>query len=176
MKNIDVIVLTGKKFSGKDTLAAVIKDRQRVAFGDQHKRVCAELFPFMEMDYESDQKELPILPGGLSPREVWTQMNILTKIYPGFNTSRLHQELIVRSSTQTNFVVTDLRQRCELDWVQEMGYPIVKIVDMTDRSHIVEDELEEFVDKIQTPYQFHNYKTEDCKRKFREFVQQNFPS
>lgn len=115
------------KGSGKDYCLELLKKEDSngtptelisFSFSDQLKKICHELFPWLEADYAPSQKEKPIhlSPDGVwySPRDIWTAMNIMVEIDPMILVRRVESEY--RSSMSSGYldnadfaIVKDLR-------------------------------------------------------------------
>ena len=174
-----IVVLTGRKKAGKDTLASTLFKHEfiRISFSDQLKRICADLFPWLELDYPQEVKDQKIFNNEtLSPRDIWLSLNVLTEIDRTILVRSLETELNKWTSQdlgELNFIITDLRKPEEYEWVQKMGYPIIKIIDGCSREGIVEDSLEDFIEQIVPNYEFVNNKDEDSKLRFEQFVMED---
>ena len=169
-----VIVLTGRKFSGKDTLAKAIFPLgfRRVSFSDQLKHQCVKMFPWLDFDYPQGQKDTKMFNNNtLSPRDIWLKMNVITEIEPNILVRSAEHEVYSGSGL---VVITDLRKPEEYEWVKSKGYPIIKIHDPKRPSDIVEDKLEEFIDQIVPDYIFVNNKDQDSIDRFIALVEEEF--
>ena len=165
-----VIVLTGKKGAGKDTLASQVFDMgfARVSFSDQLKMICASLFPWMKNDYPPSEKDTKLF-GDLSPRDIWLKMSVLTEI---------DRDILVRATRKQmdsipqdkNIIITDLRKPEEYEFVREMGYPIIRIRD--DNPNRREDAVEQWVDQFEVYRDFFNNKDEDSKVRFKKLIEE----
>ena len=173
-----VVVLTGRKKAGKDTMALELikQGYTRLSFSDQLKRICSNLFPFLEVDYPQEIKDTKFIEGDgvmLSPRDIWLKMNVITEIDKNILVDSLRDELeSLMCKGVRKFVVTDLRKNEEYDWVKAFDYPIIKIVDGASRDGIVEDELENFIDTIRANVEFVNYKDPESKVRFTTVVEE----
>jgi hypothetical protein len=169
-----VIVLTGRKKAGKDTMALQLIDDgfTRLSFSDQLKRICCKVFPDMLPDYPQEVKDQKILFGKtLSPRDVWLKMNVVTEIEPEILVHSLADELYEHmESGKTNFVITDLRRPWEYEFVDHHSWPICKIVDGCPRDTIDEDDMENFIDEIIPDIEFMNMKDVHSKERFKEMM------
>ena len=111
------IAITGQMRSGKDTFANYFMMRgfQKVAFGDGIKEISYKLFP--EKMSEGKPREL-YQSLGQKLREidqnVW--INLLDR-----------RVKTMEAYGATNFIVTDLRQLNEYEFLKENGFTIVKI-------------------------------------------------
>lgn len=164
-----VVVLTGRKKVGKDTMAQLTFEHGfvRLSFSDQLKKICCRLFPFLDHDYPQEVKDTKLF-GDLSPRDIWLKMNVITEIDKNILVNSLREEMESTISVvgRDRFIITDLRKPEEYEFVQSMGYPIIKLFDGTDRTKIVEDSLEDFIDHIHPDMTFVNEKDERSKEVF----------
>lgn len=75
-----VILLSGCKRAGKDTLANRLIERlpagscERYSFADPLREVCSIAFGFTAEDYQDDRKDLPHPEWGISPRQALIQV------------------------------------------------------------------------------------------------------
>lgn len=169
-----VVVLTGRKYSGKDTFASSIFPLgfTRLSFSDQLKRITNNIFPFVSLDYPQVDKDTKLFNNGtLSPRDIWLKMNVVTEIDKNILVRSLEREMVeFNSSGRTLFCITDLRKPEEYQWVQAMGYPIIKIIDGVRSNDVVEDELENFIDEIQETHRITNNKDQRSIDNFVDLV------
>lgn len=166
-----VICFTGRKGSGKDTLADSICGNSYVwnqtSFAYSLKKTCSLIFPWLNEDYPSELKDIPLDNGftTMSPRDVWKKMGgqhgPLRQIQPDIFIKRV--ETVISDNQHSNFIITDLREPLEHQWAIKNNYPIIKII-----SHFAgNDSDEDYIDTIQTPYCFDNLRTYDCINYFR---------
>lgn len=169
-----VIVLTGRKYSGKDTFASAIFPLgfTRLSFSDQLKRITNSLFPFVSLDYPQGDKDKKMFNDNtLSPRDIWLKMNVVTEIDRNILVGSLEREMReLICSGHTLLCITDLRKPEEYQWVSEMGYPIVKIIDGDRPTNLNEDSLEDFIDTISPDFTIVNNKDEQSILQFVELV------
>lgn len=157
-----MIVLTGVKGAGKDTLANVVLDKlDRYAFGDMHKRMCSSVIPWLDDDYTSEEKDSLILRNGMTPREIWKMMNVVTEIYPRINVHKLEDLLTERDySTSKGVIITDLRKIEEYEWVRDKNATIIRITDVSELpSNVDLDDDDIFTAWVDADIEFYNDKT-----------------
>lgn len=167
-----VVVLTGRKFSGKDTMVKSILPFgfTRLSFSDQLKRICVNLFPWMDFDYpQGDKDRKQFSNNTLSPRDIWLKMNVVTEIDRNILVSSLVEEMELDHRGKKLFVISDLRKPEEYEWVKMNGYPIIKIVE-PNRNVKTEDELENFIDSIVPDHVVCNYKDEQSLIVFQNLI------
>jgi dimeric dUTPase (all-alpha-NTP-PPase superfamily) len=186
MKKINLLVLTGEKFSGKDTLArGIIREFgfRRISFSDQLKTIANTVFPWLNLDYPSELKEVPLNIDGitLSPRQIWERMDFLREIDPHIYANRVKgilgaiAEFYDPSDENAirNLVITDLRTKEEYEMLVKLEREqseifnvfIVRVISFPleedQRSH-VEKDIENFV----VDYDFFNGKKVEYINKF----------
>lgn len=171
---LPTIVLTGRKFCGKDTLTKAVLSMgySRLSFSDQLKRICSELFPWLNFDYPQGEKDTKQFNGGtLSPRDIWLKMNVVTEIDRFILVRSLYNQMS-ELHPHRKCIITDLRKPEEYEWVKENCLPIVKIIDGSGRYDVTEDPLEDFIDSIEPDYIIVNNKDSESIDRFKLLVEQ----
>lgn len=112
------IALVGKMRSGKDTVAKFFidnEDANQIAFGDEIKRLARRLFPH-------------IVAKG-KPRKLYQALGQeMRKIDPDVWVKALDRTLINSMEMgETNFVISDVRQFNEYEYLKEMGFTVIKV-------------------------------------------------
>jgi dephospho-CoA kinase len=112
------IAVVGKMRSGKDTLARFFEendDAYKMAFGDGIKRVCALLFP------------VQVAQG--KPRELYQEVGqYFRTIDPLVWIKYLDNNMeIHKLYGQENFVISDVRQMNEYEYLKAEGFTIIKV-------------------------------------------------
>ncbi|QGZ16136.1 hypothetical protein Kuja_1450 [Vibrio phage vB_VchM_Kuja] len=180
----NVIVITGRKGSGKDTLVdhfiknhkTKYKKIQKICFGDQLKKIAHQLFPWCPLNPSHEEKDKPIIhprnKHNLSPRDIWL-------ILCGFGSSKnmvyideyvlLNQTLKewlprIAAEKDTLFIFADLRHPWEYDFVTSNKLDIIKIVDIT--SNEVRNDQENIIDTFDVSDTFYNAKELRSLEKF----------
>lgn len=124
-RKVDVvkICLTGKLRSGKDTVANrlyISHDFHRVAFGDELKRLAHETFPHIS---EASKPRALYQEFGQKVREmdpdVWIR-HVDRKVKALINVHAPHKDRV-------GIVVTDVRQKNELEWCRANGFTVVRV-------------------------------------------------
>ena len=102
-KDIVRVALGGRKYSGKDTFTDILEAEYNFtpfSFSDQLKKVARQMFPFMQLDYPSGEKETKIVHINMdtgqefTPRDIWQALDVLPDIYPMIYVAMLKQEFI----------------------------------------------------------------------------------
>lgn len=188
-----ILIITGEKFSGKDTLSKPLLDNynfERRSFSDFHKELSRQIFPWLELDYPSDRKEVPLDNGytKLSPREIWETVDKLRVVDPYIHARRMYRELSDEIFAETSsgdlpqhIIITDLRTKEEYELMRLLQQTYYSDIDMkfvrisssrTSKSSIVERDLLLFpVDS-----EYFNQKTSDDFKKFHDLVVSLFGS
>lgn len=162
---------TGRKRSGKDfclqLLAGALTAEKRVArlsFSDELRRVAHFIYPWLPEEIGDTEKDLPFIhpdnPKGLTPRDVWKHLggdDGLRYVQPDLFLSYFikHQLPQVVANPHIHYIVTDLRTPQEYEWALSTKCPITRI-SKADRTGIIEDDIEAFIDEMKVNYEFVN--------------------
>ncbi|WPJ72147.1 hypothetical protein DEEACLCL_00130 [Salmonella phage CRW-SP2] len=162
---------TGRKRSGKDfclTLLAgaltVEKPVVRLSFSDELRRVAHYIYPWLPEDVEDGLKDMPFVhpdnPRGLTPRQIWLHLggdNGLRYVQPDLFLAffKRFQLPLVEQNPDVHYIVSDLRTPQEYEWALSTKCPITRI-SKADRTGIIEDDIEAFIDKMKVNYEFVN--------------------
>jgi ABC-type transporter MlaC component len=139
-----IISLTGKKQSGKSTIANYLVEKHNfieLSFAQYLKEACKILFNWDENDYSTDNKEKVDKLWGKSPREILqymgteilrdnmkniidTSIKELNKTY-SFHIKRLYQD--IKKYPDKNIVISDVRFPDELDFCIKINSKIIKV-------------------------------------------------
>lgn len=124
------LILTGEKFSGKDTFAKAVmdihSDIKRLSFSDIHKKMCQNIFgeENLALDYQPEEKAIPLSGWTTySPREIWEGMDIVHEIYPQLLPNMMKEKLISILNSGNNYIITDLRKPSEYRMLLETFSP-----------------------------------------------------
>lgn len=166
-----LIAFTGRKTVGKDYLAEWLIAEYgavRVSFSDNLKIIANKVFPWCEVYYPPELKEVPIYhPNnvyGKSPRDIWKHMDSLREIDPSVFVHQTREDITENLyTTASAIIVTDIRKQVEFDMVREMGGIIIRI---TGDAFIDPDEWE--IDTFFPNYDFHHDKS--GTEKFKQFL------
>lgn len=163
------IAFMGVSGSGKDFLADYLISNYnfiRLSFSDQLKKLSKFIYPWMEEDYPSERKALPLnitLPTGElihhTPRDIWLNLNGLRKIENKIFIRMLSSEMKLLEKNNTskiNIIITDIRSNEEFLWCKENHFTVIYI-NRTENDykkypidkHVIEN-------KYKTDYQFDN--------------------
>jgi hypothetical protein len=135
------IAFSGFNGCGKDFCADYLQDNfdYRVfSFSDQHKNIAHQLFPWLEFDYPSSEKETVVYTNpetgeAFTPRMVWEMLDVLPQIDPAINIVPLDDQIqkYYNSATWTHnqfkVLIKDVRRPSELEYVKKNGYVLVYI-------------------------------------------------
>jgi hypothetical protein len=129
---------SGPKFCGKDTIVKRLKEEYGFAvfsFSDQLKVVACEQFPFMPLDYPSEEKETLVVYKNqetgkeYTPRDIWQALDLLPTIYPDVYIRRVHKQIDTYVDRMSNLgagelriCIKDVRRPAELAYVVRQGY------------------------------------------------------
>jgi len=150
-KNVVKLAFAGRKFSGKDEFADMAEELYSFytfSFSDQLKMIATQLFPFMKIDYPSEEKETLVVyhnrETGVSytPRMLWQNLDILPEIYPEIFVDMLNEEFNrfcktcagVGVGNNIRALIKDVRRPAELNYVRKMGFYLVYIESDNPRS------------------------------------------
>jgi hypothetical protein len=133
-----IIGITGKKFSGKDTLAKYFIDKygyKRIAFADVLKDICKTIFNFSDDQLYGNKKEEEDIYWKITPRKVLqfigTELfrnqigNILPLIGDKIWIESVRKQILLNENQK--YIITDIRFQNELDMVTELGGMTMKI-------------------------------------------------
>ncbi|CAH1570880.1 Adenylate kinase [Vibrio owensii] len=134
------IAFMGISGSGKDFLSEHLINNEnftRLSFSDQLKKLSNQIYPWMEVNYQPEQKESPLnitLQTGEvithSPRDIWINLDHLRNIEEKIFIRMLEDEmsrLNESNPTMDNIVITDIRSNSEFLWCQENRFTIVYV-------------------------------------------------
>ena len=166
------IAISGMKGSGKDYCTDLIKEHYGavvLSFSDQLKRICADLFPWLEFDCPPEQKEEPkfyshVTGKPYSYRDIWTMMNVMVDIDPQILIRRiekdLRHEMWEHQGQDVHYIIKDLRPHNveELACCIRHGFRILYVY--TDDQPEITHKTEQGYEKIQNraTWEFHNKK------------------
>ena len=166
-----IIAITGKKGSGKDTLADIIVNEYdfiKYSFGDDIKLISKILFNFNNEQLYGNKKDIIDDNWHITPREFFQKFgtdyiqNIFPKTFPNiFNKGNIDNKefwlkkfelwyLNEKRNKKIFFVViSDLRFIHEYNYIKKLGGYIIKIErdnlnDNINTEHISENELDNF--------------------------------
>lgn len=134
-----LIVLLGKKRSGKDTIANYCSDKyeyQKISLADPLKIICKNLFGFTEEQLYGNLKEEIDPKWNQSPRNIYQYLGTdifredIQKILPGIKNNFWIQTLIDRHDIKNNekkFIIADCRFQNEVDEFIKYGAIIIKV-------------------------------------------------
>jgi len=173
------IALIGLSKSGKDYLYQnVFKPLgyERLSFSDQLKKVAKNVFPWMKLDYSSEQKEKSLfLHTGFdliekSPRDIWIFFNQLKEIEPNIFVRMLDEEWKRKGFKKV--VITDVRFRNEWDYCNMHGFLFIRI---KSPGETIQYEIEKETDALPYDYVFFNEKKgEKSIKDFQTFLSERF--
>ncbi|AUR97876.1 P-loop containing nucleoside triphosphate hydrolase [Vibrio phage 1.244.A._10N.261.54.C3] len=167
----NIVVLCGRKGSGKDFLAERLNGYVRLSFSDELRILAHDLFPWCPLDPSYKEKDQvidhPDNVMGLTPRGVWLRLAdnndpSLRNIDPKLLVNRFMERHLHRIQTnpRTMFVVTDLRSPQEDERVEAMGWPKVRIL-QPNRDRDDEDSFEDYVDQIRVDREWVHHRNGD---------------
>lgn len=164
------IAVSGMKRSGKDYCVDIVKSLYKVevlSFSDHLKDICHDIFPWLQLDYEPEDKEKIVFYGHVSgrhytPRDIWTMMNIVVDIDPDVLVRKVDREIQHAriSETVQHLVIKDLRPHnpSELYCCERNGFDILFITsnDQPAITHKTEEGYENILNRAK--WVFHNKK------------------
>ncbi|MGR5463217.1 adenylate kinase [Photobacterium damselae] len=134
------IAFMGVSGSGKDFLSSYLISNEnftRLSFSDQLKKISHQIYPWMELNYNPEEKTAPLnitLQTGEvithSPRDIWLNLDHLRNIEEKIFIRMLEDEmssLKKNDPTIDNIVITDIRSTSEFLWCQENQFIIVYV-------------------------------------------------
>ena len=125
-----IIVLSGKKGSGKDTTANYFINNYgfiRFAFADALKDICKILFDFSEDQLNGDKKEIIDTRYNITPRETFQFIGSLmrdniNKLIEGYGKNiwiNILNNLLIKNKGK-NIIITDLRYTNEYEYLNNL--------------------------------------------------------
>ena len=163
-----IIGLSGKKGSGKDTVADYLCAQYgfiNYGFGDPIKEIAKIMFQFNDEQLYGDQKDIVDLRWGFKPREFFQKFGteygqfILPEHFPSAFTGINKRQFWVKCfwnwylekkkrDPTLKVVISDVRFLHEFSFLQDRGAYLVKIKRITDNldRHISENELDILTD------------------------------
>jgi hypothetical protein len=163
----NLIGLTGKKGSGKDTIAIKLKEYayQQYAFADPLKRGIQQLFDLSdEQLYDETMKETVDSRWGVKPRQLFQvigteifqhtiHQHLDLKIPPQHHWTFLFEQWYhkkIQENPNIKVVVSDIRFPHELDCIRALGGKIIKIVRPEANLNLDQHSSETLIDKMPT--------------------------
>jgi hypothetical protein len=172
MKNIEkhrIIGITGRKFSGKDTLGNFFvkeKGYQKIAYADALKDAVKSIFDFDDEQLNGSKKEVIDEFWNKTPRQilqfVGTDLfrNHTYEIMPNIGKDIwcqvVKRKILNKLNENPNikFVITDARFHNEVNVVRELGGTVIKLNRNT--GHTDNHESEALIDELYCDYQYEN--------------------
>lgn len=169
-----IIGITGKKYSGKDTLGKLFMSKynyKRLAYADPLKTVCKCIFGFNDDQLYGDKKEIDDEFWKTTPRKVLQ--------YVGTNMFREHMKNIIphienniwvevvkkqilderKQNPNATFVITDIRFENEAQLIRDLGGIVIKLK-RNDSEIIIDNHAsEQEIDMLYADYEFTNNNT-----------------
>ncbi|AYP28413.1 hypothetical protein HWB92_gp155 [Serratia phage vB_SmaA_3M] len=162
---------TGKKRSGKDfCLEGLIDDSRgkqvicRLSFSDELRVIANTIYPWLPRDIPDHLKDVPWEhPQNyrrMTPRQIWLHLggdDGLRFVEPDLflESFKRNQLPKVVANPDVLYIVTDVRTPQEYMWVKETGRTLTRIT-REDRSGIMEDTIEDFIDRMEVDFEFFN--------------------
>jgi hypothetical protein len=164
------IAFMGISGSGKDFLANYLICKYgftRLSFSDQLKKLANYIYPWMEKDYPSEKKSLPLnisLSTGelisYSPRDIWLSLNMLREIEEKIFIRMLSEELNLLESNSTvnekRIIITDIRSNEEFIWCKNNQFTVIYIEREGNDYEKYEIDNHVIENKEKADYHFHN--------------------
>lgn len=170
MQNLEAFC--GKKRSGKDfLLQALINEMggerlvRRLSFSDGLRDITNIIFPWLPAQIPDELKDVPWVhpknPLNLTPRQIWLHLGNdsgLRFVQPDIFLDIFIRNCVplVLANPQIDFVISDVRTPQEYDWIKANQIKLIRI-SKADRTGIVEDKLEDFIDEMKPDYEFVNH-------------------
>jgi hypothetical protein len=177
-----IIGITGKKFSGKDTLGSFFVNNhhyEQIAYADALKDAVKAIFDFDDDQLYGFKKEVVDEFWGVSPRQVLQFVgtdlfrNHTHELIPSIGKDVwiqvVKRKIMNRINKNPNvcFVVTDARFHNEVNAIKELGGTIIKLKRNT--GHEDTHESEALIDSLPADYEFENNGTkEELYQKVKE--------
>lgn len=129
-----LVLLSGKKRSGKDTAAACLTDQfgfRRFAFADPLKDAAADMLAVPRSHFENEYKDTILPDYGFTPRDFIIRLgtDFAQKVNHNFwvvNMERRLQQLVIHNPA-ADIVITDVRFQQELDAFKHIATDILRI-------------------------------------------------
>ena len=127
-----IIGITGKKYSGKDTIADYLitnYDYKRFAFADPLKDICRILFNFSEEQLYGKEKEIVDIYWNISPRNAFQKIGtdlFRNNFNEDFWIKVLERKLL--DNPLQNIVISDVRFENEVEMIRKLNGKIIKVV------------------------------------------------
>lgn len=171
------IALCGVKNAGKDYVADKLKlhfnnNAEILSFSDNLKMICQTLFPFMEKDYSSKEKEIPLnieYDGAKiihSPRQIWNTVGMMKNIDPRIFIRPLERKLM-SSDEYDNIIIKDVRTFEEYKFIRKFNFTLISIKRDV---NIQYDEYDYSVDRTLAPLSDFIYHNEDGDKNFQSLL------
>ena len=175
MQNIQIIGVTGRKFTGKDTAGNYFVSNygfERLAYADPLKNAVREIFNFTNEQLYGNEKEVLDTHWNVTPRKVLQFVgtdlfrNHIGEIVPGVGQDiwiRVMKRKIMdklKDNPNAKIVVTDIRFDNESDAIKELGGVTIK----SEREGVSNEDTHESeanIDAIKTDYVFSNNGTRE---------------
>ena len=141
---MELIGITGKKFSGKSTLAEMIRiisstlsyEFVELAFATPLKEICAKAYSIDENHfYESKLKEVTIDELGKSPRQIMQEVGTYFRGEKDKNGDTLwirHMRnkinLLAKSEKKIIVIISDVRYLDEANMIRDLGGKIIRVI------------------------------------------------
>lgn len=174
-RKIQIIGITGRKFSGKDTTGNYFVDKygfERIAYADPLKNASREIFDFNDEQLYGNEKETEDEYWGITPRKalqfIGTDLfrNHICELLPGVGkdiwVSVLKRKIMNRLKKNPNakFVVTDVRFPNELQAIKDLDGITIKI-ERESVNNKDTHESETLIDELETDFVFSNNGTKE---------------
>ena len=164
-----LIGITGKKFSGKSTLAAMICEEYKaveLAFANPLKEICAKAFSVpLVFFHDAGLKEKTIAELGVSPRQMLQTIGMFFRDIKAvhlpelaidnpwvYNVEKEIKYIRAQSEDVKIIVVSDVRFQDEYDMIKKNGGRIIRVVrrmlDSEENPHISETYMKNFISDI----------------------------
>jgi len=174
------IALSGVAGAGKDYFGAFLIEEYgfyRVSFSDQLKKICADVFDWMEVDYPPEVKEKPLnittSMGELitmSPREIWLKMNYMRKIENELFVRKLYDDVrLLQRQGVENVLITDIRTKNEMEFCKDNGFTTIRIVAPKDKIIHKTHDFDKQLDDAEFDFEFQN--NFNGTEEFKEFFE-----
>lgn len=161
----------GKKRSGKDfCLEGLIDDSRgkavirRLSFSDGLRDIANAIYPWLPARIPDELKDVPFIhkknSRGLTPREIWLHLGNdtgLRYVQPDIFLDMFKRTCLESVDTfgSVHFIISDVRTPQEYEWIKANQIRLTRI-SKADRTGIVEDKLEDFIDDMEVDHEFVN--------------------
>jgi dephospho-CoA kinase len=176
-KMAQIIGITGKKNSGKDTIGNYLVEKygyKRLAFADPLKEACRSIFSFTDAQLYHDKKEEIDEYWNESPRKIFQIIGtdlLRNKFMKNIWIAALKKKIMdeFKKNPNQKIVITDIRFENENNLIKELNGIIIRVNRYTSNINVDLHESEQMIDNLVVDYEINNNSTKeilfDCVEK-----------